>query len=168
MKKLLLFLFLLSFTACQEEEFNPNNPSVNQFVELLRAEEYDRSQPIPDFRPEQIPELLQYATSLEEIPAFPVAPISSFYQGTFRLGECLLWTIESIRVGSGQELTSSERYPSLNPLLINIARADENRVATDEEVREAIQAYSDWWNEPTYFEQKRTIDPLENTSLAWR
>jgi hypothetical protein len=168
MKKL-FFLFLV-LIACQEEEFNPNSPSVDQFVQLLRNGNYDRNQPIPNFSPEQIPELLRYATSLEEIPAFPVNRISSLYQGNFRLGECMLWTIESIRLSYDQslELRSPERYPSLNPMLINAtALKSEAQVASDEEVLEAVQAYTDWWNNPASFEQKRGINPLENTSLTW-
>ncbi|WKN46400.1 DUF4943 family protein [Tunicatimonas pelagia] len=110
---------------------------------------------MPTFRPEQVPDLLRYATSLEDIPAFPVNPISSLYQGNFRLGECLLWTIESIRVGYGQELTSVERYPSLNPILVNsTTQRNEGQSATDEEVLEAVQAYADWWNDSASFEQK--------------
>ncbi|WKN44061.1 hypothetical protein [Tunicatimonas pelagia] len=42
MKKLLLLLFVL-VAACQEEEFNANTPSVDQFVRLLQAGQYDRS-----------------------------------------------------------------------------------------------------------------------------
>ncbi|MGB3589870.1 MAG: DUF4943 family protein [Tunicatimonas sp.] len=167
MKKLLFFLVVL--VACQEEEFNPSDPSADRFVELLRTGEYDQYEPIPNFRPEQIPDLLRYATSLEEIPAFPINPISSSITANFRLGECLLWTVESIRVGHGQEITSPERYPSLNPVLINASaqRNDGNR-ALDDEVLLAVQAYTDWWNESTPFEQKRTVNPLESTSLAWR
>ena len=144
MKKLLFLLLIL--VACQEEEFNPNAPSVDQFVKSLRSGEYSQNQPIPNFQ-----------------------PVSSFLPQKLRLGECLLWTIESIRVSHGQELTSIERYPSLNPILINSpTQRNEGQSATDEEVLEAVQAYSDWWNDPASFEQKRTINPLANTSLMWR
>ncbi|MEO0330877.1 MAG: DUF4943 family protein [Bacteroidota bacterium] len=168
MKKLLL-LFLMLMAACQEEEFNADAAPVDQFVKSLRSGEYNQNQPIPNFQPEQISELLRYANNLEEILAFPANPVSSFLPQKLRLGECLLWTIESIRVSHGQELTSIERYPSLNPILINsIAQRNEGQAATDEEVLEAVQAYSDWWNDPASFEQKRTINPLANTSLTWR
>ena len=167
MKKLLFLLLIL--VACQEEEFNPNAPSVDQFVKSLRSGEYSQNQPIPNFQPEQISELLRYANSLEEISAFPTNPVSSFLPQKLRVGECLLWTIESILVSHGQELTSIERYTSLNPILINSpTQRNEGQSATDEEVLEAVQAYSDWWNDPASFEQKRTINPLANTSLMWR
>ena len=167
MKKSLLFLLIL--ISCQEETFDPASPSVDQFVSLLRNGEYGRSQPIPNFRPEQIPNLLRYASSTEKIESFPTNPISSAYHKEIRLGECLLWTIESIRIGYGEELSSPRRYPSLNPVLANTDSSPEQwQAATDEEVLQAVQAYTNWWNDARTFAEKRTTDPLENTSLAWR
>nr|WKN35843.1 DUF4943 family protein [Tunicatimonas sp. TK19036] len=175
MKKLPLLVFFIIFTglvSCREEEFDQNNPSVDQFVHLLVEGEYQEFVAIPNFRPEQIPSLLLYADDTTSILYFPANPIASFHMDDFKLGECMLWTIESIRVSYGQvdSHTSIERYPSLFPVLINEASQRPDRRATDAEIHHGYQAYYNWWyDDPNEtFEQKRTINPLEDTPLNWR
>ena len=174
MKKRVLcaFFAFAGLAACHEEKFDPEKPSVNRFVDQLLNGEYDPLQPIPAFSPEQIPALLRYANDLRAIPSFPINPVSSRFVEEYRLGECMLWTIESIRLSYGQALalTALERYPSLNPILINQGAQRPDRRATDAEVRMAFQAYSRWWYNDTLpsFAQKRAMNPLQNTPFAWR
>lgn len=174
MKKLILFtlITLTGIVACQEEKFDQHDPSVEQFIALLVEGEYDRNEPLPQFRPEQVPALLRYADDNQAITSFPVNPLSSSYASEFRLGECLLWTIESIRVSYGQttSLISPARYPSLNPVLINEASQRPDRRTTEAELHLGYQAYYDWWYDDLRqsFEQKRNINPLATTTLTWR
>lgn len=175
MKKLPLLVFFIIFTglvSCREEEFDQNNPSVDQFVHLLVAGDYKESIRIPNFRPEQIPALLRYADDRREIPSFPVNPIASFLMTDFKLGECMLWTIESVRISydPANSSPSPERYPSLFPMLTNTVSQRPNPRATEAEIHQGYQAYYDWWyDDPNEtFEQKRTINPLEDTPLNWR
>ena len=54
---------------------------------------------MPKFTSEDIEELLKYAEDLTVIPSFPLAPVSYSAGGKLRLGECILWTVETIRLG---------------------------------------------------------------------
>ena len=53
---------------------------------------------VPHFTEEDIPELLKYAEDLTIIPSFP--SVYNTNNGKIRLGECMLWVIESIRQGT--------------------------------------------------------------------
>ena len=57
---------------------------------------------VPHFTEEDIPELLKYAEDLTIIPSFP--SVYNTNNGKIRLGECMLWVIESIRQGTAPSL----------------------------------------------------------------
>lgn len=57
---------------------------------------------VPHFTEEDIPELLKYAEDLTIIPSFP--SVYNMNNGKIRLGECMLWVIESIRQGTPPSL----------------------------------------------------------------
>ena len=106
MKKLLLFLMftslLLCFSGCNTEDAECNNPEVTAFVKQLKAGTYNTKNELgivvlPPFTVEDIPDLLKHAENLAVIPSFPTMYNSN--SGKTRLGECLLWLIESIRLG---------------------------------------------------------------------
>ena len=51
-------------------------------------------------------ELLKYAEDLTVIPSFPLAPVSYSAGGKLRLGECILWTVETIRLGNNASMVT--------------------------------------------------------------
>ena len=47
---------------------------------------------------------MKYAEDLTVIPSFPLAPVSYSAGGKLRLGECILWTVETIRLGQNASM----------------------------------------------------------------
>ena len=74
---------------------------------------------MPKFTSEDIEELLKYAEDLTVIPSFPLAPVSYSAGGKLRLGECILWTVETIRLGNNASMgckmvhTDAENYEGI-------------------------------------------------------
>ena len=112
LKQIYIILWSLAFitlsntllTSCSEEELDYNHPDVEVFVKQLKHGDFkvqsaDGESPMPKFEVEDIGRLLEYADDLSVIPSFPLAPVSYSAGGKLRLGECLLWTIETIRLG---------------------------------------------------------------------
>ena len=94
----------LVLVSCGEASLDYNHPDVELFVKQLRTGKYSTQSPeglsnIPKFAKEDIEELLKYAEDLTVIPSFPLAPVSYSAGGKLRLGECILWTVETIRLG---------------------------------------------------------------------
>ena len=111
MKKTLVMLLaiclIVSFTGCGSEEMDYNNPDVTLFVKQLKTGTYKMKNDkgvveVPHFTEEDIPELLNYAEDLTIIPSFP--SVYNMNNGKIRLGECMLWVIESIRQGTPPSL----------------------------------------------------------------
>lgn len=94
-----LFLSLLSLLlcSCEKESFDADHLDVKAFVDLIIEGKYDPYAPLPAFKPEDIPALLKYANDFRHIPQFVINPISSLAIVDYKLGECILWTIEAIR-----------------------------------------------------------------------
>lgn len=156
-------LFLVS---CSKSE--NDNLTANQFVAMLRAGSYD-SQFLPDFKPDDIADLLNYANDYRIIEYFPVNPISSFRAPEFRLGECIMWTIESIRLHY-DKTSEFAKFPSLVPQLIIPGGTIEPVVASADDLDRAYTLYLTWWsdNKNKDFEEFRNINPLNNSGLIWR
>ena len=98
---------IVSFTGCTSEEMDYNNPDVALFVKQLKSGTYKMKNDkgvveVPHFTEEDIPELLKYAEDLTIIPSFP--SVYNMNNGKIRLGECMLWVIESIRQGTPPSL----------------------------------------------------------------
>ncbi len=94
----------LALASCGEESLDYEHPDVDLFVKQLKAGKYSAQSPeglnnVPNFAKEDIGELLEYAEDLTVIPSFPLAPVSYSAGGKLRLGECILWTVETIRLG---------------------------------------------------------------------
>ena len=109
---ILIFFFSLSFVSCTEETLDYNNPDVDLFVKQLKAGKYSVESPeglntIPRFTVDDIGDLLKYAEDLTVIPSFPLAPVSYSAGGKLRLGECILWTVETIRLGQNASMAVS-------------------------------------------------------------
>jgi hypothetical protein len=113
----------------------------------------------PDLGWEDVPALLARAGEERELAAYPTNPISSFGQRGCREGVMALWLVEGVRRGG--------KFPSLNPLF---AGAKDTAGPTDEEHRQALQAYRDWWGKVKDRSPMtaREVDPLAGSGLRWR
>ena len=161
---LLLSLLLMCCTACSEQEFDVEHPDVSLFVRQLKDGHYvaqtaDGLAAWPKFTLEDIEELLDYASDLSTIPSFPLVAISYASGGKPRLGECLLWVVETIRLGQPASMgckmvhTDADNYEGIFFL-------------TDEEVHDAVARYRQWWNERQKPRTMWTIDPCYDEPLC--
>ena len=169
MKKTFLMLFaallmLVSFAACGDVTLDYNNPDVDLFVKQLKAGNYMTKSPkgfveVPNFTEKDIPSLLKYAEDLTPISSFPLPPVSAHFGGKARLGECMLWVIESIRLG---------HYASLGCKMVraNAENYEGIYFLTDEEVLDAVARYRRWWENRQYPRTVWTIDPCFNEPLC--
>lgn len=169
-------LILFTCTSC-DYDFDIHNPSVKEFVALIKNGSYDMYEIsntgeklwliMPDFTEKDIPDLLKYASDLTHISDFPVNPVSSIppyhlQDGSLILGECLLWTIEGIRKGN--------KYGSLTPILLKNASDDpsiSSEYLNKDEILEVKAIYDQWWKD-NKSGKWREIDPLESTIYSWR
>ena len=106
---------------------------------------------------EDIPELLNYAEDLTIIPSFP--SVYNMNNGKIRLGECMLWVIESIRQGTPPSL-------GCKMVLANAENYEALYFLTDEEVLDAAACYRRWWEERQYPKTRWTIDPCYDEPLC--
>jgi hypothetical protein len=173
MKKILLGLLLLLAVACSgcsEEMVDYSNPDVTLFVKQLKAGTYHTKGPsglveVPLFDEEDIPRLLHHACDLTKISSFPLPSVSSAGGGETRLGECVLWIIETIRI---------RQSASLGCKLVRIDADNYEGIyfLSDEEALEAGTLYQKWWKEVeetplSLSVDPYTIDPLENSNYRW-
>ena len=163
---LLIFftLSVLSFGLLQQRNVGLHHPDVDLFVKQLKAGKYSTQSPdglsnMPKFTSEDIEELLKYAEDLTVIPSFPLAPVSYSAGGKLRLGECILWTVETIRLGNNASMgckmvhTDAENYEGIYFL-------------SDEEVLDAASRYRRWWETRKYPRTMWTIDPCYDEPLC--
>lgn len=161
----LFVLFALAFASCGEEALDYNNPDVELFVKQLKAGKYslqnntESLDNMPKFTAEDIEDLLEYAEDLTVIPSFPLAPVSYSAGGKLRLGECILWTVETIRLGHNASMgckmvhADAENYEGIYFL-------------SDEEVLDAAARYRRWWEAKKYPYTVWTIDPCYDEPLC--
>lgn len=172
MKKLIYMLVLgcclLVAGACNETQLDMQNPDVELFVDMLKKGTYrqkdDKGMPVlPHFTAEDIPELLEQASDMTLIPSFPTVYTAN--TGKIRLGECLLWVVETVRLG----------YPA--SMGCHMVHADaENYEAvfflSDEEVQEAVEHYRAWWDKRrsarfVWKADPGMQDPLYGSGFRW-
>lgn len=166
MKKTLIMLLavisVLAFSRCSSEELDRKNPEVSLFVKQLKAGTYNMKNEkgvveVPHFTEKDIPDLLKYVEDLTIIPSFPTVYNST--SGKIRLGECMLWTIETVRLGIPASMgckmvqTNAENYEAIYFL-------------TDDEVLEAAACYRRWWDGRKYPRTAWTIDPCYDEPLC--
>ncbi|MDR0894053.1 MAG: DUF4943 domain-containing protein [Prevotellaceae bacterium] len=155
---------MLSCTGCSNETLNYNDPEAALFVKQLKEGKFSAESPegltlMPHFTIDDIGDLLPYADDLTVIPSFPLAPVSYSAGGKLRLGECILWTIESIRLGQNASMgcklvhSDAENYEGMYFL-------------TDEEVVDAAARYKHWWENRKYPRTMWTIDPCHDEPLC--
>ena len=157
------FLFL-SLTSCAEETLDFEHPDVELFVKQLKsgnlpAQGSDGKIRMPKFATEDIGELLEYADDLSVIPSFPLAPVSYSAGGKLRLGECLLWTVETIRLG---------HIASMGCKMVHVGADNYEGIyfLTDKEVEDAVARYRHWWDNRKYPRTVWTVDPCWNEPLC--
>ncbi len=166
---ILAIVLLVSFSllpiSCSEETLDYNHPDVDLFVKQLKTGKYATTRgteglsTMPKFTMDNIGELLKYAEDLTVIPSFPLAPVSYSAGGKLRLGECILWTVESIRLGQNASMgckmvhTNAENYEGIYFL-------------SDEEVLDAATRYRRWWENRKYPKTVWTIDPCYDEPLC--
>jgi hypothetical protein len=160
----ILLALTLSCTGCSKETLDYNDPEVALFVKQLKEGKYNTESPegltvMPHFTMEDIGDLLPYTDDLTVIPSFPLAPVSYSAGGKLRLGECILWTIESIRLGQNASMgckmvhLDADNYEGIYFL-------------SDEEVRDAAARYRHWWENRKFPRTMWTIDPCYDEPLC--
>lgn len=159
-----LLTLALTFTACHAETFDAENPDVDLFVDQLRSGKYhpdgdDALGKVPKFTREDIGRLLKYADDLTLIPSFPLATASYSAGGRLRLGECILWTVETIRLGHNA---------SMGCKMVHIDADNYEGIyfLSDEEVLDAAARYRRWWESRKYPRTMWTVDPCYDEPLC--
>lgn len=172
-RSILILLALLSLgimSSCSDDTLDYYNPEVKLFVKQIRQGTYNTTNElgvveVPKFTQKHIPQLLRYVEDTTEIPSFPLSSMSSQFGGKPRLGECVLWIIEGIRLGYA---------PSMGCKLVtkNADNYDGMYFLSDEEVVEVATLYRRWWDavenpNPVWSVDLWVCDPLQGSDYRW-
>jgi hypothetical protein len=130
--------------GCQNNDFDLKNPNVEQCINIVKRGDYfkESGYELPDFSLKDIGTLLDYSKDTTAIKEFPTHPVSSKYTAPKILGECILWTVEGIRLGC--------KYPSLEPCIIDTTTYSETAGflrLTQPQLIEISDMYMDWYDE---------------------
>ncbi len=163
---LALLFALLSLASCETDDFDVKNPNVDQFVIVLKKGNYfsEVGYQLPDFNDKHIGNLLDYVNDTSIVNEFPTNPVSSKYTALKILSECIMWTIDGIRLGN--------KYPSLEPCLVDTTTYSELHGyarMSGQELLKISKLYINWYNE---YKQNPTTELLkknlfENTPYRW-
>lgn len=175
----LTFMLFISLTlqSCSDQVLDHENPDVDVFVRQLKAGTYSAPSEgmgtvatgvltgMPQFTEEDIDELLDYAEDLTAIPSFPLSVVSYPTGGRLRLGECILWVVETIRLG---------QHASMGCKMVHTDAEDYEGIyfLTDNEVLDAAAHYRRWWEGRKYPQTVWTVDtcydePLCGSGYMW-
>ncbi len=166
MKKLAVWFIaiisLLCLVNCNNESVDSNTSEITTFVKQLKAGTYSNKNEvgvdvIPNFTTNDISGLLKYADDLTIIPSFPTLYKSN--SGKIRLGECILWVVESIRLGFPASM-------GCNMVEVNADNYEAIYFLTDEEVLDAAARYKQWWDYRNLPRTTWTIDPCFDEPLC--
>jgi len=170
---LILFVLMILGLACQKDNFNPQKPDVELFVEQLKNGTYNCYEKgekgenlwlvMPEFKEKHLPKLLELAKDTSHILDFPANPISSrtprpYGRDYFILGECLLWIVEGIRI--------KHKFPSLDPYLIKISPQFDPSGLNGEEILSVWGLYNTWWTTNKKGDWQNH-NPIEGTIFRW-
>ncbi|MBQ8674161.1 MAG: DUF4943 family protein [Bacteroides sp.] len=160
----LLVCMALLGSACHEEMLDYNHPDAALFVKQLKSGKYsvqgsDGVNHIPHFTMDDIEYLLEHAEDMTLISSFPLAPVSYSAGGKLRLGECILWTIETIRLG---------RFASMGCKMVHTDADNYEGIyfLSDAEVRDAAERYRRWWEGRKLPRTMWTVDPCYDEPLC--
>lgn len=160
-----LILLGLGLASCQDN-FDLKDPNVDQFVSLLKIDNYSSEvgQELPNFSVQHIERLLFYSKDTTVLKMFPANPVSSKHTYPKVLSECILWTIDGIRLG--------RKYPTLEPSLTDTLAYTSTKGyprLTGKELMKVAEIYVSWYNDykknPSDALKKK--DLLANTSYKW-
>lgn len=170
---LLVITVILNLYSCEGNDSIGNEEiiydEVNLYIEQVRTNQY-RADTLPQFTPEAIPVLLKHADDFSTVKRFPTNISSSFQSDNLTLGECLLCTIENIRLNYGDyEKYSFPCRVAEIQYDITVEPGTGGVPPTKEsDLLKAYQLYYDWWhNKEKGFDEKRLTNPLENNGLRW-
>jgi hypothetical protein len=170
----LLLIILIPFCfGCQKDEFDPNNPDVEIFVQQIKDGTYNCYEKgengenlwliMPTFSKSHIQALIYLSKDTSHINDFPTNPMSSLPpfpndRNYYILGECLLWTVEGIR--------KDTRFGSSAPYLTDTTFSERNNGLNSNIILIVRDLYKEWWNN---FKNDGWKDknPLEGTSYRW-
>ena len=179
MKNIILIFILATLCfGCDKDDFDFENPNVEQFVNQLKNGTYNEYEigedgqklwtKIPNFSKEHIPLLIDLSkdTSLvnpwEHFPLNPASSIPPYRinegNSCIMVSEYLLWCVEGIIQGND--------FPSLTPILVNNEENPEKRL-NGEEMQSVKMLYQDWWNKYGEIENENK-SPLAETVYRWR
>ena len=162
-----LILLVIIIAGCNKSDSEATiNLSVDRYIELLKANQYD-SLNLPAFTYQDIPTLLKYRNDTQIITNFPHNGISSLYAPNCKLGIYVLWTIESIRAMAINSEYLIMRFPSQNPILAKRNSITLELVDDAQSPEVAANAYNNWWNSDSNFDNIKHIDPLGETEYKW-
>jgi hypothetical protein len=162
LSKLLFLIILTPLVSCEKSA----NPGVEEYINQLKSNQYTANE-LPEFKPSDIPALLNYRNDTRTITNFPRNGISSLWAPECKLGMFVLWTIESIRAVEIDSENLTGRFPSQNPILA-IRNASQLELVYDVRSQiEAAKAYYDWWNSAYLLSDKMRMDPLKDTDYRW-
>jgi Domain of unknown function (DUF4943) len=159
---LFVLIILTGLTGCEKT----TNPEVEEYISQLKSNQY-AAYDLPDFKPSEIPALLNYRNDTKVITNFPHNGISSLWAPECKLGMYVLWTIESIRAVEINSENLIGRFPSQNPILAMRDASDMQLVYDDKSHMEAAKAYYEWWYSAYLLSDKMRVDPLKDTDYRW-
>lgn len=159
-----IIILLLVGASCSSNQVDFDHPDVDLFVKQLKEGTYNTKSPegfveVPNFTSEDIPLLLEYSTDLTTISMFPLPPISSYVVSDLKIGECMLWIVESIRIGN---------YASLGCRMVraNAENYEAQYFLSDQEILEVAAHYKAWWESSAFPKTKWSIDPCFDDPLC--
>lgn len=164
---LIAFVASLSLSSCNDDKMDYNHPDVDLFVKQLKSGSYRTKSPagfveVPRFSETDIPTLLKYAADTSVIPSFPMpAKVSSVYETKIRLGECMLWIVETIRLGHSAS-------KGCHMVVANAENYEAMYFLNDKELKDAADRYRSWWDERSKHRSRTmwTIEPCYDNPLC--
>ena len=145
---------------------------MDEFLEMLRANQFPPQTTLPQLKWEDIPSLLNAGKDTTIINRYPVNPISSMTSIDRYMGIVTLWFIECIRLTEQQEEYSTiTLYPSQTPFLLYFGADSDKYPTNSNELMDLTYAeYYFWWQNVKFMDSKEAckLNPLENINVNWR